>query len=175
MSHYDRARGKGHDPLIAMGEAAPFFTRDPNVRTGDPATARPELPEGTGVRWAANVHGPDRSEWEEVLQEQRAQGIAGKLSEERCGEGGELHSDELRTVLTTTTNLPEQIIAKVAGTTDGTAGAGAGPSTPTELAAEDFPLPIDEAMAVTSARSVDAQAAKRASSQSPDRNRRRNR
>ncbi|MFI0350970.1 hypothetical protein [Actinomadura sp. 9N407] len=175
MSHYDRARGAGQDPLIAMGEAAPFFARDPNVRTGDPAAARPELPKGTGVRWAANFHGPDRSEWEEVLQEQRAQGIADGLGTERRREGRELHPDELRTVLTTTTNLPEHIIAKVAGAADGTAEARLGSFTPMELAAEDFPLSIDDAMAVTAARAGGTPEAKRATSQTPDRNRRRNR
>ncbi|MCG5218118.1 hypothetical protein [Streptosporangium sp. KLBMP 9127] len=40
MEHYDRLRSDGLGAVEAMQKAAPFFTRDPNVRTGDPAPAR---------------------------------------------------------------------------------------------------------------------------------------
>lgn len=43
MSHYDRLRGQGLGPAEAMREAAVFFARDPNVRTGHPAPARRAL------------------------------------------------------------------------------------------------------------------------------------
>jgi len=43
MSHYDRLRGQGLGPAEAMREAAVFFARDPNVRTGHPAPSRKAL------------------------------------------------------------------------------------------------------------------------------------
>ncbi|MEU7002703.1 hypothetical protein [Nonomuraea sp. NPDC046570] len=43
MEHYDRLRADGLALVEAMQKAAPFFTRDPNVRTGNPAPARPVL------------------------------------------------------------------------------------------------------------------------------------
>ncbi|MBB5136192.1 hypothetical protein HNP84_005936 [Thermocatellispora tengchongensis] len=43
MEHYDRLRATGLDHTRAMLRAAPFFTRDPNVRTGHPAPSRAAL------------------------------------------------------------------------------------------------------------------------------------
>jgi hypothetical protein len=43
MEHYDRFRADGLGSVEAMRKAAPFFTRDPNVRTGDPAPVRAAL------------------------------------------------------------------------------------------------------------------------------------
>ncbi|MFD0857256.1 hypothetical protein ACFQ07_33945 [Actinomadura adrarensis] len=169
MSHYDRLRGDGQDPLTAMKEAAPFFTRDPNVRTGEPATPHPELAEGTGAHWAAKAHGPDRREWEEALQENRAQAIATDLRERLRDGGRDPHPEELRTELLLTTNLPEHIISKVVTPAGGQTGTP--PSTQVQLAAEDFPLPIGEAMEVTLTQQPTATPGKRMPHRSPDRHR----
>ncbi|WP_131742903.1 hypothetical protein [Actinomadura roseirufa] len=168
MSHYDRFREKGMEALDAMKQAAPFFTRAPNVRTGDPATPRGELREGTGAAWAATEHGPDRGEWEEVQLEQRARQIAERLSTALRSQGREPRPRDLRTVLEITTNLPEHIIMRAipdrAPQSDGDRGP----------AAEDFPLPVDEALEMTSKQPYAASPPRRADTQTPDRNRRRN-
>ncbi|QFG22891.1 hypothetical protein [Actinomadura sp. WMMB 499] len=172
MSHYDRFRAENKDPLAAMREAAPYFDRDPNIRTGEPAAPRKELHEGAGDRWAATVHGPDRGEWEEARQEQRGRQIADDLRTRLQAQGREPEPQELRTVLEVTTNLPEHIIARAVP-------APAGPSrhhrtTDTGPAAEDFPLPIDQALAMTANQPFPSASARRSEAPSPDRNRRRN-
>lgn len=171
MSHYDRLRRDGKNRLDAMTLAAPFFTRDPNVRTGEPATQRRELHEGTGQRWAATLHGPDRAEWEAARQERRATQIVDELRTKLRLQGHEAGPDELRTVLEIVTNLPEDVIAKAISSTP--------EDRPTRrsdasVAAEDFPLAINEALEMSSRQPLEAPAARRAPSQVPDRNRRRN-
>ncbi|TDC91975.1 hypothetical protein [Actinomadura sp. 7K507] len=169
MSHYDRFRSEGKDPLDAMTEAAPFFTRDPNVRTGDPAAQRGELLEGTGAEWASRFHGPERGDWEEARREQRANQIANELRTKLRLHGHEPQPEELRTVLEITTNLPEHIIAKAVP-------ASPRPSRGSDVgrAAEDFPLSIDEALEMSSNQSSGTPATHRTPTQAPDRNRRRN-
>ncbi|RAY14995.1 hypothetical protein DPM19_09600 [Actinomadura craniellae] len=173
MDHYDRHRAAGHDLLEAMRHAAPFFTRDPNVRTGHPATRRDALAEGTEQRWAASVHGPDRHEWDAHRQELRAQQIIADLQRQAHAEGRpHLLPAELHSVLGSTTNLPDDIIAKAVRT-----ALASGPvreRTPVELAAEDFPYSIEEAMRMTVQRPLD-DTHRRPPAQSPDQNRRRNR
>ncbi|QKG20120.1 hypothetical protein [Actinomadura verrucosospora] len=159
MTHYDRARTEGMEPLDAMRKAAPFFTRDPNVRTGEPAIPRPALVEGTGAEWAATIHGPHRSDWENARRQQRAQHIADQHRERQLG------PDELRTVLHTTTNLPGEVIAKVTPPAC---------STQARLAAEGFPFTIDQALAISAEKPFELPAARRSATQTPDRNRRRN-
>ena len=171
MSHYDRFRDQGKDPLDAMTQAAPFFTRDPNVRTGEPAAPRRQLHEGTGAEWAARFHGPFREEWEESRQEQRAGQIADQLKAKLRLQGREPRAEELRTVLEITTNLPEHIIAK--------AVPAPSPSSPdrgsdVRRAADDFPHSIGEALEMSSRDSSEASAARRTQPQVLDRNRRRN-
>ncbi|MFF0520708.1 hypothetical protein ACFYTC_18500 [Actinomadura nitritigenes] len=159
MSHYDRARTDGMEPLDAMRTAAPFFTRDPNVRTGHPAAPRPALAEGTGVDWAATPHGPHRSDWEDARLQQRAYRIADQHRERQPS------PDELRTVLHTTTNLPDEVIAKVAPPTN---------SAQARLAAEGFPFTIDQALEISAKQPFEPPAARKSATQTPDRNRRRN-
>ncbi|MEU8124949.1 hypothetical protein AB0C21_40080 [Spirillospora sp. NPDC049024] len=171
MSHYDRFRSEGMDSLDAMAQAAPFFTRDPNVRPGDPGPHQRELHEGTGAEWAARVHGPERSGWEEARQEQRASQIADELRTTLRLQGREPQPEELRTVLEITTNLPDHIIAKVVPTTPGPTSAR---GSDVERAAEDFPLTIDEALEMSSKQPFEASAVRRTQSQIPERNRRRN-
>lgn len=110
MEHYDRIRTTVLSAEDAMREAAPFFARDPNVRTGHPATTL-ALTEGTSPRWAANEHGPHRSEWDEQRQRQRAQQlIAGIRADCKDRQLPEPTHAELRTALEITTNLPGRII-----------------------------------------------------------------
>ncbi|GAA2127172.1 hypothetical protein [Actinomadura napierensis] len=164
MNHYDRARTDGMEPLDAMRKAAPFFARDPNVRTGEPAAARPALVEGSGAEWAATIYGPHRSDWENARQEQRAHHIAGQLRDR-------LHQpspDELRTALDTATNLPNEVIAKA------TAPAPCVQGTQARLAAEGFPFTIDQALEISAKQPSETPAARKSTVQTPDRNRRRN-
>ncbi|MFA1544581.1 hypothetical protein [Actinomadura monticuli] len=170
MSHYDRFRAEGKDPLEAMTQAAPFFTRDPNVRTGDPAPRREELLEGTGVEWSARVHGPDRGEWEQARQEQRATQIADQLRAKLRLQGHEPQPEEIRTVLEIATNLPEDIINKAVPVTP---LPGPPRGSDVQRAAEDFPFSIDEALEMSLSQPHETAAARRAPSQAPDRNRRR--
>ncbi|NKZ03277.1 hypothetical protein [Actinomadura latina] len=170
MSHYDRLRTEGTDALQAMKQAAPFFTRDPNVRTGDPAPGRAELHEGAGAEWAARVHGPDRAEWEEARQEHRAAQIAGELRAKLRSQGRDPQPEELRMVLEITTNLPEHVITKAVP-----ADPRPRPTRDVERAAEDFPLSIDEALEMSAKQSFEPSTPRRTSPQVPDRNRRRNR
>lgn len=169
MSHYDRLREEGQDALAAMAEAAPFFTRDPNVRTGDPAPTRQELNEGTGAEWASRLHGPDRGEWEEARQEQRAIQIVDDLRARLRLQGREPQPEELRTVLEITTNLPEHIITKAVP-----GAPRAQPSRDVEGAAEDFPLSIGEALEMSAKQTLESPASRRTTPRVPDRNRRRN-
>ena len=169
MTHYDRFRAEGADSLQAMKQAMPFFIRDPNVRTGDPAPASAELHEGTGTEWAARVHGPDRSEWEEARQEHRATLIADELRAKLRVQGREPQPEELRMVLEITTNLPESIIAKAVPV-----GPRPRPTRDVERAAEDFPIPINEALEMSARQTSEASAQRRTSPKVPDRNRRRN-
>jgi hypothetical protein len=145
MEHYDRLRASGCVPQEAMREAAPFFARDPNVRTGEPSV-RDALRKGTGTEWAATEHGPDRTEWEEHRQERRARQIISEVTEELpAASPHNVRPDELRTVLVMTTNLPEHIIDKATQTRTG-------PKSPREVAGEGFPLTISEAMHMTAQR-----------------------
>ncbi|MFG2015622.1 hypothetical protein [Actinomadura geliboluensis] len=169
MTHYDRFRAEGADALQAMKQAMPFFARDPDVRTGDPAPASAELHEGTGTEWAARVHGPDRGEWEEVRQEHRATLIADELRTKLRAQGREPQPEELRMVLEVTTNLPESIIAKAVPE-----GPRQRPTRDVERAADDFPIPINEALEMSASRFSEVPTQRRTSPKVPDRNRRRN-
>ncbi|WP_433234880.1 hypothetical protein [Actinomadura nitritigenes] len=164
MTHYDRARSEGKEPLDAMRQAAPFFTRNPHVRTGEPATVRPTLAEGNGAEWAATIHGPSRSDWENARQEQRAQDITDQLRSQPQQRG----PDELRTVLEATTNLPTEVITKVTTPAPG-------PQThQARLAAEGFPFTIDQALEISAERPGETTSTRRTATQTTDRNRRRN-
>ncbi|MFB4298486.1 hypothetical protein [Actinomadura sp. NTSP31] len=166
MSHYDRARTDGMEPLEAMRKAAPFFTRDPNVRTGEPAAARPALAEGSGAEWVATIYGPHRSDWENARQEQRAHRIADQLRDRLHSQGREPRPDELRTALKATTNLPDEVITKAA--------AASGTSAQARLAAEGFPFTVDQALEMSARQPFGSPAARKTPVQAPDRNRRRN-
>jgi hypothetical protein len=145
MEQYDRFRHNGMSPADAMLKAAPFFAHDPRTRTSESPT-REALNEGTGLTWTVTEHGPDRKEWEDRRQEQQARKIIDRLQEQHLANGQDrMRPQELRTVLEVTTNLPEHIITK-AVRPEGTGDERDVPPGPAEVAAEDHPLTIDEAM-----------------------------
>ncbi|GAA2614204.1 hypothetical protein SMC26_24100 [Actinomadura fulvescens] len=150
MSHYDRQRANGLNPLEAMRHAVPFFDRDPNVREGDPVQTRQLCP-GDGTRWAANPQGPSREEWETARQEHRAHRILDEFQTKLTRQGRtHIPASELHTLLDVTTNLPNHIIDKVVQARTITPSATADMSrTAAEVSADNFPNPITEAMAQT--------------------------
>ncbi|MFD0690960.1 hypothetical protein [Actinomadura fibrosa] len=173
MSHYDRLRSEGQEELVAMANAAPFFARDPNVRTGEPVSQREELSEGTGFEWAATVHGPHRGEWEQARQEQRARAITAALGDRQHSQGGrEPEPGDLRAVLEATTNLPDEVITKVVPASG--AARRPGPAEQVRLAAEGFPMSVEDALQAAAEKPSNTPSARRTHDQTPDRNRRRN-
>ncbi|MFC5187191.1 hypothetical protein [Actinomadura harenae] len=151
MQRYDELRAEGRERLEAMRESAPFFTRAPHSRPGDPPIPRAALSEGDGATWAANPHGPTRTDLEAVRQRERARDIADTLRS-KAGEKGHVPSPiELRTMLEVATNLPENVIAE-AVPLHSERRAGSGIDTP-EAALSDtaFPFTIDEVLAMPTA------------------------
>lgn len=179
MGHYDRARANGLSPQEAMTTAAPFFTRDPNVHEGAPATT-PALAPGQGAHWAATEHGPSRKEWEEALQERRADQIIQQLQDKLSTAGRPpMAADELRTVLDTTTNLPDHLVTKavqpyIRPTAEAAPGA-VGPRTAPDISADNFPHPISEAMQMSADRPAQQPANRRPAQQTTNRTRHPNR
>jgi hypothetical protein len=125
MARYDRLRDDGANPLDAMRESAPLFSRTPNVRVGDPAPARPALSASTGQETSPSADQAPGSMAErdadaafepvsEDRAEQRARQIIYRL---QAGAGAanrpELGSDELAMVLEAVTNLPEDVIERL--------------------------------------------------------------
>jgi hypothetical protein len=60
MARYDRLRGDGLHPVLAMGKAAPLFARSPDVRAHGTQPRSGALTRGSGLdhSWAAAEHGP---------------------------------------------------------------------------------------------------------------------
>ncbi|MBA9002841.1 hypothetical protein [Thermomonospora cellulosilytica] len=171
MDHYDRFRDSGLSHLEAMREAAPFFSRDPNVRTGEPAANRQSLTEGTGAQWTSSEQDQGLAERQDHRLEQQALRIINELKTQGPED---LTPEDLRIALETATNLPGRIITRAVqqatrttGEADGTASASAeanhrpqttaaqaGPRTPgaartpAEVAADDFPYDIREAISL---------------------------
>ncbi len=123
MARYDRLRSDGTNPLDAMRETAPLFSRHPHVRVGDPAPTRPLL--GAGTREEASpsadqapsaeregAAAPEPDSEDRALQ--RAQQIIDRLQAgARAAERPELGPDELAMVLEAATNLPEDVIQRL--------------------------------------------------------------
>ncbi|GAA1574481.1 hypothetical protein GCM10009678_66490 [Actinomadura kijaniata] len=173
MERYDRLRDDGTDRLAAMKEAAPFFNHAPHTRTGHAPVSRPALTEGDGTTWAANPHGPSRSEMEEAVRRERARQIAADLRSRCKARGHDPSPIELRTMLEITTNLPEEVIAEAVPVRAASSSSGIATSEGA-LADEGFPLTIDEALTAPSTWSAHQSSARRTPVQVPDRNRRRN-
>lgn len=178
MQHYDRFRENGLSPEEAMREAAPFFTRTPNVRTGDPAPSRPLLPTGTGIRRTAEQHSPEERAQTEHRQQQYAVKLIDELRTHHLTQAlDDLSHEDLHTALKIATNLPEHVIARAIrqvagaskeGTTPTTealrsASTTAGdappnpsrPRTPGQVAADDFPYDIREAIHLSAQQPLD--------------------
>jgi hypothetical protein len=147
MGFYDRFREEGLSHREAIAKAAPYFDLDPRSRTADPPTTRPGLPVGSGVEWAESPYGPERGEWQEHRLSERARRVATAV-QGRLSEGGRqpLSPEDLRTVLTATTNLPEHVIADAVPVP-----APTGARQPADVAADDHPIGVSEAMAMTDA------------------------
>jgi hypothetical protein len=112
MSHYDRFRSAGLAPEEAMREAAPFFARNPNVRTGHPATRR-ELTEGTGTRQTPAEQPTDTRLSNDTRQVQQALRLIDEIQTQHLAHGLEdLHPEDLRTALENATNLPGHTITQ---------------------------------------------------------------
>jgi hypothetical protein len=122
MNRYDRLRAEGASPLDAMRETAPLFTREPHARPGQPgtqlqlgvATASPDADPVTGVT-AGSLRPPTASHDPDREAEHRGQQIAWHLQARAHAErGSELDPAELATALETITNLPAEVIARLA-------------------------------------------------------------
>ncbi len=122
MGRYDRLRTEGASPLDAMREAAPLFTRKPHARPGQPGTqlrlgaamAGPDAGPVAGatdssLRQPAPDQDPDRE------AEHRGHQIVLHLqARAHAQRGSELDPAELATALEATTNLPAEVIARLA-------------------------------------------------------------
>ena len=164
MGHYDRLRGDGIEPADAMREAAPFFDRPSDVRTGQPgpqhraltAEARDELAYSAAEQLALITDDDLQALQTAQRVTRRGRSIIERLQHDARAAGhDELTSDELRTALATVTDLPDDTItqltasAKKAAATASTGHnrdkqhtGGTAPArerTAAELAADDFP------------------------------------
>jgi hypothetical protein len=122
MGRYDRLRTEGASPLDAMREAAPLFTRKPHARPGQPGTQL-RLGAATADADADPVAGvtddslrppaPDQDAHREA--EHRGHQIVWHLqARAHAQRGSELDPAELATALEATTNLPPEVIARLA-------------------------------------------------------------
>ncbi|MDL4774269.1 hypothetical protein [Actinomadura xylanilytica] len=169
MSHYDRFRDQGQTPLDAMGNAAPYFTRDPNVRTGDPAPAhscrRGQKAGGLSLTSARNAppkrksgrnNGRTKSPTTSAVGSTIRDGKPPRRDALHIGD----HHQPARTRYRQS-DRPEHRNPTRA-------------SNEAEPAAEDFPHTIDQALAMTAEQPFE-EPARKPPVQSPERNRRRNR
>jgi hypothetical protein len=122
MTYYDRLRGDGMDALDAMREAAPMFARPATARPGDPGSPRLTLGPGTGAdailitepgpgepMGTAGV--PDEAERAELRGQQIIDRLQARV---RAAGRPELGADEIAIFLEETTNLPTDVIERLA-------------------------------------------------------------
>lgn len=122
MGRYDRLRSEGASPLNAMREAAPLFGREPHARPGQPGTRRlietgpstlgpvSEAPTGND-----SLTEPQPGQDANQEAEDRGRRIAQQLQADAQAERGlELSLDELATALEERTNLPTEVIWRIA-------------------------------------------------------------
>jgi hypothetical protein len=124
MARYDRLRANGMSPLDAMRKTAPFFSYSPDARVGDPAPARLALAvstadtaqdASTADHAPGNPAGPEPAPDHDQQAEHRGRQIIARLqSGARAAGRPELSADELAMVLEGTTNLPAELIDKLA-------------------------------------------------------------
>jgi hypothetical protein len=123
MGRYDRLRTEEAGPLEAMRETVDLFAREPHVRPGQPAAARPGIEAGvpgTGS-WpdaaeAASAGAPQPGPAPDLYQDaERGRRIAERLQARALAErGSRLSPDELVAALEASTSLPAEVIARLA-------------------------------------------------------------
>jgi hypothetical protein len=101
-----------------MAQAAPLFARHPAPHD-PPYLPRQGLDAGAGFTWAATAPGSEAGPGDDAIparMERRGARIVAALQARARAEGREpLGPDELRTVLENLTNLPADIIGRLAG------------------------------------------------------------
>jgi hypothetical protein len=110
MAWYDRLRASGVDPVDAMREALPLFTRHPRPQDA-PSVPRLALDNGngTGLEWAVNA--PDvGADGAQATVEARGRQIAAAL---QARARKPLEPAELRFLLESVTNLPDEVIERI--------------------------------------------------------------
>ena len=156
MARYDRLRGDGLHPVLAMGKAAPLFQRPPNVHARGTRPRSEALARGSGLdhSWVATEHGPSREEFEAYQAATKhirrgrniTLGLQGRALSARKPPPGE---DEQRLALESATTLPAELIEKVLRPAPAM-------TTPSRRPwAQDFPLPIEQVLAVIAAEEAD--------------------
>ncbi|REF00482.1 hypothetical protein DFJ69_6024 [Thermomonospora umbrina] len=116
MMHYDRLRHEGFPPASAMWYAAPFFSRDPHIRVGDPGPVRAALPpaDPNAVQWTATAHDLTDAEVRRWLAEQQGRQIINRLQDGAEATNREPWSPtELTAELEKRTNLEPDVIATI--------------------------------------------------------------
>jgi hypothetical protein len=148
MARYDRLREAGKEPFDAMREAAPLFGRASHVRTGDPPVPRSALNVRASQVPDEPAPGPDTPSRIEVRGRQIVERLQATV---RAAGRSDLGPDQLAVVLEALTNLPDDVIKKLASeategqTENGRRAVGADPPhagagrSAAQLAAESFP------------------------------------
>jgi hypothetical protein len=131
MARYDRLRADGMDPLDAMRDTAPLFSRSPDVRVGDPVPVPSALAANASqdgmlpteqAQDAPPDHGPDPDDSAEARGRQI---ITRMQSTARASGHPDPGPDELAITLEAATNLPQHVIDKITrqAATDGQASS----------------------------------------------------
>jgi hypothetical protein len=158
MAFYDRLRTDGAGPAEAMGAAAPLFARHPRPydASSEPRSAL-DAGTGTGLTWVADAAAPDigGDADEPDAVERRGREIVGGLQARAAGRGREpLGAAELRTVLESVTNLPDDVISRLSGAPRARPRSGrekgrhAASRRGAQPWRQDFPTPIGEVVAL---------------------------
>ncbi len=120
MARYDRLRGDGVSPLDAMRETAPLFSRSPDVRVGDPPTARPalttpgqDISRPAGRPPVATADGGPQADADDSAELRGRQIITRLRSRARSAGRADPGPDELAMILEAATNLPHAVIDKI--------------------------------------------------------------
>jgi hypothetical protein len=122
MARYDRLRTEGASSLDAMREAAPLFAREPHARPGpsgtrlriEPGSPSPNLIQETTTS-GDNPAEPSPHQDFNQEAENRGRQIAHRLRTTAQAEpGSDLSPDELAIALEEKTNLPTEVIRRIA-------------------------------------------------------------
>jgi hypothetical protein len=158
MARYDRLRSEGAGPLDAMRTAAPLFARAPHARPGDAGAPRrpigaPSEQEDSQQLGEHPVVAPraEPGADERARAELRGREIAERLRDRaRAAGAGELHQHELEVVLEIVTNLPSDMVRRIAAdyppAVRGSRHSPGAGQTAVRLAAGSFPVTAAEAV-----------------------------